>query len=86
MPNTTELSEQTKLLFAELNEKQKRHAAALLSKVIGHGGQTIVAEATGLSARTIQRGCRELENGLADCPTDRVRRPGAGRPPLKKVA
>lgn len=86
MPGIAELSKETKLLFAELDEKQKRHAAALLSMLLGHGGQTLVAEATGMNTRTIRRGCKELDNGLADSPKGRIRRPGAGRPCVKKNA
>jgi hypothetical protein len=84
MSSITELSKETKLFFAELDEKQKRHAAAFLSMLHGHGGQTLVAEVTGMSVRTIRRGCKEFENGLADSPEGRVRRPGAGRPSIKK--
>jgi hypothetical protein len=86
MPGITELSKETKLLFAELDEKQKRHAAALLSMIHGHGGQTLVAEVTGMNTRTIRRGCEELENGLTDSPIGRIRKPGAGRPSVKKNA
>lgn len=86
MSGIAEFSKEIQLLFAELNEKQKRHAAALLSMVLGYGSQARVAEATGVSDRTIRRGCNELENGLADCPEDRIRRPGAGRPASQKNA
>lgn len=84
MPDIIELSKETKLLFAELNEKQRRHAAAFLSMLIGHGGQTRIAEVTGMNVRTIRRGCMEFKNELTDSPQARVRRPGAGRPSLKK--
>ena len=84
MPSITELSKEIGLLFRELDEKQRRHAAAFLSMLHGHGGQTLVAEVTGINVRTIRRGCKELDNGLADSPDGRVRRPGAGRPSVKK--
>lgn len=86
MPDIRELSTEAKLLFSELNEKQRRHAAAFLSMMLGHGGQTLVSEVSGVDARTIRRGCKELENGLADSPAGRVRRTGAGRPRVKKNA
>jgi hypothetical protein len=37
-----------------------------------------------LHVDTIRRGREELDARLADRPIDRVRRPGAGRPPVKK--
>ena len=39
---------------------------------------------TGLDEKTIRRGRRELEAGLADIPTERQRREGGGRPPSEK--
>jgi hypothetical protein len=33
---------------------------------------------------TIRRGRRELDSELQDRPTDRVRLPGGGRPPIEK--
>jgi hypothetical protein len=78
------LHEQMNVLLQRLDEQQRRWFAGLESKKIGHGGDTIVARITGLHVDTIRRGREELDAGLADRPTDRVRRPGAGRPPLKK--
>jgi hypothetical protein len=78
------LHEQMNLLFHRLDEQQRRWLAGLESKKIGHGGDTIVARITGLHVDTIRRGREELDAGLADRPTNRVRQPGAGRPPLKK--
>jgi hypothetical protein len=49
------------------------------STKIGYGGDTMVARITGLHVDTIRRGREELDAGLVDRPTDRVRRPGAGR-------
>jgi hypothetical protein len=37
-----------------------------------------------LHVDTIRRGREELDDGLADRPTDRIRKPGAGRPPVEK--
>jgi len=39
---------------------------------------------TGLHPETIRRGQAELAAGLAERPRDRVRLPGAGRPPVEK--
>jgi hypothetical protein len=40
---------------------------------------------TGLHVETIRRGRRELRASLRDCPSGRLRRPGAGRPATKKT-
>jgi hypothetical protein len=72
------------LLMSRLNEQQRRWLAALESKKVGFGGDTLLAQITGLHVDTIRRGREELDAGLDGRPTDRVRRPGAGRPPLKK--
>jgi transposase len=47
---------------------------------IGYGGDILVSDATGLARKTIRKGRREIEHGVA--PTGRIRRPGAGRPRL----
>ena len=72
------------LVLSQLNEKQKRLVVGLLAHAAGWGGQTLLARMTGLDRKTIRRGCRDLENDLKDCPADRVRREGAGRPPIEK--
>ena len=54
------------------------------SRPFGHGGDTRVAQITGLHVDTIRRGREELDADLDGRPTDRIRNPGAGRPPLKK--
>jgi len=78
------LHEQMNLVLHRLDEQERRWVAGLESKKIGYGGDTAVARITGLHVDTICRGREELDAGLADRPTDRVRRPGAGRPPMKK--
>jgi len=74
------LHRQINLLVSRLDEQQRRWFVALEALRLGHGGEQRLAEITGLSPHTIRRGRRELEAGLADCPTDRVRAPGGGRP------
>jgi hypothetical protein len=44
----------------------------------------LLALVTGLNVETIRRGRRELEASLRDCPPGRCRRPGGGRPAVKK--
>lgn len=72
------------LLMSRLDEQQRRWFAALESTKAGYGGDTLLALITGLHVDTIRRGREELDADLHDRPTDRVRRPGAGRPPGKK--
>ena len=72
------------LLLSRLNEQQRRWVVALESERIGRGGDRLLSLISGLDVETIRRGRRELNTALRDCPADRVRQPGAGRPPLKK--
>ena len=73
-----------KLVCEQLDEKRRRWVAGVFSEVLGHGGTKRVATITGMDPKTIRQGRNDLSNGLANCPTDRVRRAGAGRPSIKK--
>jgi hypothetical protein len=64
-----------------LNERARRVWAAAESAAIGYGGDAVVSSATGLSRNTIKSGRRELTDGGA--PAGRLRRAGAGRPPIE---
>ena len=79
-----ELHSHMNLLASRLDEQQRRWFAALESRKLGHGGDARAALILGLHVDTIRRGREELDDGLADRPTDRVRKPGAGRPPAQK--
>jgi hypothetical protein len=72
------------LFLSRLDEHQRRWYAALESQKVGHGGDRLLSLITGLHVGTIRRGRRELENDLRGCPAGRIRRPGAGRPPVGK--
>ena len=72
------------LLLSRLDEDHRRWYVALESLKLGHGGDRHLARITGLNAETIRRGRRELARSLEGFPADRIRRRGAGRPPLKK--
>jgi hypothetical protein len=78
------LHRQLNVLLRRLDEQQRRWVAAWESKKIGYGGDTVVAQITGLHVDTIRRGREELDADLAGRPTDRVRLSGAGRPAVKK--
>ena len=61
-----------------LDERGRRLVAAAEAFAAGYGGIAAVALATGLAPSTIGRGLKELAR---DEPSERVRRPGAGRKP-----
>jgi Rhodopirellula transposase DDE domain len=63
---------------AFLDERGRRLVAAAEAFAAGYGGIAAVAMATGMAPSTIGRGLRELAQ---DDPSERVRRPGAGRKP-----
>ena len=73
------------LVLSELNEKQRRWVAGLLSEMLGHGGISRIAELSGIDPKTIRQGRIDLSQQLSDYPKDRIRRAGAGRPTLKKT-
>ncbi len=84
MQDVNRWEQQVGLVFDRLNEQHRRLVAGLLSKSIGWGGDMEVALLTGMDPKTIKRGRDELDGNLRDCPADRVRRQGAGRPRIEK--
>jgi len=71
------------LFCSMLNEKQRRLYAGLESLKLGHGGDAHIASILGMDPHTVAKGRKELmEADLAA--TDRLRAPGAGRPPQEK--
>ncbi len=77
------LVEKFVLVSPMLNERATRLWAAAESRAVGYGGDAVVSAATGLSRDRIRRGRRELDKGISA--TERVRRPGAGRPHLDEA-
>lgn len=63
-----------------LTEQTRRVWAAAEAQTIGEKGNTIVAEATGMSRTTLIKAQREIERSNTD--PNRQRRPGGGRKPL----
>jgi len=77
MEAVDELRHKWQLFMPHLNERQRRLLAAAEARVLGYGGVSLVARASGLSRPTIYRGMRELdEPGL---PVGRSRVDGGGR-------
>ena len=66
-----------------LDERARRLVAAAEAQVLGYGGITNAAKATGLSRKAIRRGLDELSQAPLDrLALGRIRRAGAGRKPL----
>ncbi len=72
------------LFLSRLDEAQRRWYVALEADRLGPGGEPLLAQITGLDAKTIRRGRTELVQGFADLPADHTRRPGGGRPAVEK--
>ncbi len=75
---------QLNVVMSQLDERQRRWLAALEAERCGRGGETYIAEVTGLDRKTIRRGRRELAQNLAGTVLDRVHHAGAGRPRVAK--
>jgi len=67
-------------MFDHLDEKQRRLLAGGMARLLGRGGLTVVAEASGMSRNTVIDGAKAYDAGEA--PTGRVRAEGGGRPRL----
>ena len=72
------------LVCSRLDEQQRRWYVALESNRIGHGGDHLLSQITGLDEKTIRRGREELATSRAARPAARGRRRGGGRPTVEK--
>jgi hypothetical protein len=78
MAISQQIAERFRLLAPALDERTRRLVAAADARVLGRGGITLVAQATGVSRRAIARGIAELDQSPP--PSEgRIRRPGGGR-------
>jgi len=73
-----------------MHERARRLWAATEARSLGWGGVTAVAQATGLTRKTIHKGIAELKAGGEVAPTEalppeRSRRAGAGRKPVQQM-
>ena len=64
--------------FATLNEKQKRHFAAIEANELGYHGVTVVSKLYNLHPHTIRQGQKELLNEK-DLTDKQIRKSGGGR-------
>ncbi len=79
--DSSQIAKRYKLVSWALDERLRRLVSAAEAKVLGHGGITVVAEATRISRRAIHAGLKELESHPLEnkSTSSRIRRPGAGR-------
>lgn len=77
------LHERMNLLVSRLDEQQRRWYVAHESQRIGHGGDRLLSQITGLDDKTIARGRQELAASLTERPIEQVRLPGGGRPAVE---
>ncbi len=78
-----ELHRRMNLLLSRLDEQQRRWYVALESQRVGHGGDRLLSQITGMNVETIRQGRRELDASLQGRPVDRVRLAGGGRPAVE---
>ena len=72
-----EIEETTKYFYSNLNEKDKRHCAALLTLQLPHGGREYISSLLNIDTRTIYEGKVELEN--KKIVVNGIRKEGGGR-------
>ena len=68
------------VVLRHMDEVQRRVVAGAVAEMLGRGGKTAVAEASGMSRNTVIKAEREVIEGLE--PTERLRAPGGGDKPL----
>lgn len=71
-------------ILASCDELQRRQITALLSLCLEHGGQTKLAEITGVSNQTIGRGRKELLGETERPEPGHIRKVGAGRKKIEE--
>ena len=76
-----EIEEQMVRFFSELNEKERRHYAAVEASRLGYGGGKYICELFGIGDGRLRRGIIELRdpNLLREIPEGMQRRTGGGR-------
>ena len=67
-------------VLPHMDEVQRRVVAGAMAEMLGRGGKTAVAEASGMSRNTVIKAAREVTEGME--PSERLRAPGGGDKPL----
>lgn len=75
------IAERYLAISPHLNERQRRLWAGAEARALGHGGLTLVSQATGISRPTLYKALAELDQ--APLEEGRVRRKGGGRKRLR---
>ena len=78
-----QLTEKYESIASLLDERQRRRWLGIEARALGRGGVSAVARATGVSRKTVTAAVAELAGG-GDDSAGRVRRAGAGRPPVSQ--
>ena len=78
------MAEKYESIAALLDERQRRRWLGVEARALGRGGVSAVARATGASRTTVTAAVAELAGGGEDSAPGRVRRAGAGRPPVSE--
>jgi len=81
---TDELKAAIILFYSTLDEKQRRLYAGVESIKIGYGGDKLIAQLLNINHETVSKGRQELTTGNFE--KQGVRKPGSGRPEIKKNA
>jgi hypothetical protein len=70
-----------KLFYGGLQEKGRRHFAAIEALKFGHGGMQYIGRLLSISQKTLRKGIREIsdEGLLHEIPIGKQRRVGGGR-------
>ena len=68
------------VVLPHMDERQRRVVAGAASEMLGRGGKTAVAAASGMSRNTVIKAEAEVVAGIE--PSDRLRAPGGGDKPL----
>ncbi len=79
-----QLAEKYESIAPLLDERQRRRWLGIEARALGRGGVSAVARATGASRTTVTAALAELAGGGEDSAAGRVRRAGAGRPPVSE--
>ena len=68
------------VVLPHLNERQRRVVAGAAAELLGRGGKTAVADASGMSRNTVIKAAAEVASGIE--PSERLRAAGGGDKPL----
>ena len=79
-----QLAEKYELIAPLLDERQRRRWLGIEARALGRGGVSAVARATGASRTTVTAAVAEVAGRGQDSAAGRVRRAGAGRPPVSQ--